>query len=187
MQHTVNHGCRLGSGNVLVRLKGAVCIALNPTQRSRTSDFLFRPVSRDIVKITLYLDIALVETRANCRKFRSCDGCIRHKGIRCASLQNTNIRHCGNGFIMPQSKRHIVKSILCRKVTVTHIVLQQTEEDSRNLGSADIRIRSDCSILIANDICKVIITIQGFGNIRCLPARINGFITRHFNFCDFIR
>ena len=66
-------------------------------------------------------------------------------------------------------------------------IWQQAEEDSRNLGSADIRIRSDCSILIANDICKVIITIQGFGNIRCLPARINGFITRHFNFCDFIR
>ena len=121
MQHTVNHGCRLGSCDVLVWLKGAVCIALYPAQRGRTSDFIFRPMSGDIVKITLYLDIASVETRANCRKFRSCDGCIRHKGIRCAPFQNTDICHCGNGFIMPQSKRHIVKSILCRKNTAAVI------------------------------------------------------------------
>ena len=33
----------------------------------------------------------------------------------------------------------------------------------------------------------MIITIQGFGNIRFLPARINSFITCHFNFCNFIR
>ena len=159
MQHTVNHGCRLGSCDVLVWLKGAVCIALYPAQRGRTSDFIFRPMSGDIVKITLYLNIAPVETRTNCRKFRSCDRCIRRKGICCTSLYNADFRHRGNRFVIPFSKRNICKNAICCEVIIPHIILQKTEEDCRNLGPTDIRIRSDCSILVANDIRKMIFII----------------------------
>lgn len=68
-QHPVDHGHRLGAGDVLVGPEGVVAVSLDPAQRRGAADLVLRPVVGGVRKGGDAGDAAVVEPGADGREF----------------------------------------------------------------------------------------------------------------------
>ena len=101
VQHPVDHGHSLGTGDVGIRAEGAVLEALDPAQPGNSPDILLGPVSADVGEGLGGAAGTGIKPGANGGKLSPCDGGLGIKGSTAMTLHDAQTRHGGDGGICP--------------------------------------------------------------------------------------
>ena len=103
------------------------------------------------------------------------DGGLGVKGCGAASLHETQPRHGRDGGIGPVVVRHIGIGVTGKKIAIPDAVFQQTEEDGGGFRTGDQAVRFHQTILIADDISKMVGVIQHIGRRTAVVSHRFGF------------
>ena len=103
------------------------------------------------------------------------DGGLGVKGCGAASLHETQPRYGRDGGIGPVAVRHIGIGVTGKKIFVPDAVFQQTEEDGGGFRTGDQAVRFHQTILIADDISKMVGAIQHIGRRGAVVSHRFGF------------
>ena len=85
---------------------------------------------------------------------------------------------------MPLSIRYISKCIFSGQVAITHFFLEQTEENRRDFGTADVPLGANVAVRVTDHIGVVVVAVEYIRHTGCFPACINGLIAGHLDAAD---
>ena len=163
VQHPVDHGHGLCAGDVGIGTESPILKTLDPAQLRGPLDVLLRPVSADVGEDLGAAAGSGIEPGADGGELGTGDGGLGVKGRGAAALHDAQTGHGGDGGIGPVVVRHIGIGATGKKTAVPDAVFQQTEEDGGGFRTGDQAVRFHQTILIADDISKMVGVIQHIG------------------------
>ena len=166
VQHTVDNGHDLRTGDIGVRVEG-VAVSVDPSGLGGQTDLLGGPVVRRVGEVALaVVHIAAVqEPRRDHRELRTGDvGVGIEDAAVAAALQSPGSGAGGDGVVVPVAFLHISEGVDRRPVGLAVIVRHETEEDGSHLRAADVVQRADGAVLVADDVGEVVRVVQAHGS-----------------------
>ena len=166
VQHTVDNGHDLRTGDIGVRVEG-VAVSVDPSGFGGQTDLLGGPVVRRVGEVALaVVHIAAVqEPRRDHRELRPGDvGVGIEDAAVAAALQGPGLGAGGDGVVVPVAFLHISEGVDRRPVGLAVIVRHETEEDGSHLRAADVVQRADGAVLVADDVGEVVRVVQAHGS-----------------------
>ena len=136
----VDHGHRLGPGDVLIGPEGAVREALDPAQRHGPLDFLLGPVAGDVRQAAPGRHLAVVEPGADGCELRPGHGCVWVEQAGVMAVDDTQGRHGGDSRVGPVVLVYVGEGVVAGQVLLAHVLRQQAEEDGGHLGAGDVGV-----------------------------------------------
>ena len=160
VEHAVDEGHGLGTGDLLVGLKGTVLIALDPAVVGGDADLVLGPVAGDVGEGGGGLVTVGVEAGGDGGELGAADGVVGLKGAVLIALDNPHLAQGRHGAAEPVAVLHVVVAIALGHVGLAGLVGQQTEEDGGHLGAGNIVLGPHVVVAVANDISVVVLPVQ---------------------------
>ena len=171
-ERAVDDGAGLSAGDLALGLERTVRVALDQPGVLRRGHIRREPVGRlHIGEIIIgRRTVVLREAHGDLRKLRAGDRCIRPERAVRVTADHAHVRKRGGRVVVPLVGRNVGEVILRRPVLRARIVVQQPEEDRRDLCARDLPVRTNRAVGIADQIRIMIIGVE--------PETRNEIITR---------
>ena len=169
IEDAVYHREGLCADDALVRAEGAVGVAVYPAVARGKLDVLLCPVAGDVAE-GLGVDVKLCKARYDRRKLRTGDALVRLEAAVGVALDDAHVRKRCYRAVAPHAGLNVGEVACGRRVLLACLVGQQAEEDSCDLCAADVVIRADGAVGVADDVVEVDLLIE---DLNCLENAVN--------------
>ena len=160
-ERPVDDGAGLSAGDLAFGLKRAVGVALDQPGVLRRGHIRREPVGRlHIGEIIIgRRTVVLREAHGDLRKLRAGDRRVRAERAVGIAADHAHVRKRGDRVVVPLVGRNIGEIILRRPVFCSGVVVQQPEEDRRDLRPRDLPVRANGAVGIADQIGIVVVGV----------------------------
>ena len=165
IEDAVYHCEGLCADDALVRAEGAVGVAVYPAVACGKLDALLCPVAVDVAE-GLGVDVKLCKARYDRCKLRTGDALVRLEAAVGVALDDAHVRKRRYRAAAPCAVLDVAEAAGGLIVLRARLVGQQAEEDSCYLCAADVVIRADGAVGVADDVVEVDLLIEDLDGLE---------------------
>jgi len=120
---------------------------------------IVRPLDHVVQQILCLAGDALQDAVHKCNHFGAGDVVFRTEAAVRVTLENIHVRERRDGGVVPAASLDIRETVLAREMGLARLIRQKAEEDGRDLGTGDRRVRAGIAAA-ADDVRNVIHAVE---------------------------
>ena len=185
LEHPIDHGHNLSTGDPVVGPEGSVGVTTNPAQSCSPLNFVLGPVAGDFCEAAVGFDAGAVKSGADGRELSAGDRGVRVEYLCRASIHNAQPGQGGNGRVAPHALIDILKGVGSGQILIPDLRVEQSENDRGDLGAADMIQWTDGAVRVADDIGEVVLAIEPTRDaswIAILDARLENNLSQQADY-----